>query len=112
MVLGQVAPWHRLDLPWEEAPHWDDISLDRDSQPSLEEVLAIRRERQAMVRGVVDSLTVEQLASEVTRTEPGWPKLENFSFKQCLLIVLNEEWEHRLYAERDLGALEAVGAIH
>jgi len=27
--------------------------------------------------------------------------------RECLLIVLNEEWEHRLYAERDLDALEA-----
>lgn len=23
-------------------------------------------------------------------------------FKECLLIVLDEEWEHRGYAERDL----------
>jgi hypothetical protein len=29
--------------------------------------------------------------------------------KKCLAIVLNEEWEHRLYAERDLSALEAEG---
>ena len=27
--------------------------------------------------------------------------------RECLLVVLNEEWEHRLYAERDLAALEA-----
>jgi hypothetical protein len=27
-------------------------------------------------------------------------------FKQCLRIVVNEEWEHRLYAERDLTSLE------
>jgi hypothetical protein len=27
--------------------------------------------------------------------------------RECLLIILNEEWEHRLYAERDPGALEA-----
>jgi hypothetical protein len=27
--------------------------------------------------------------------------------RECLLIVLNEEWEHRLYAERDLAVLEA-----
>jgi hypothetical protein len=25
----------------------------------------------------------------------------------CLLVILNEEWEHRLYAERDLDDLEA-----
>jgi uncharacterized protein YjbI with pentapeptide repeats len=37
---------------------------------------------------------------------PGWPRAEGFSFSECLRIVLNEEWEHRLYAERDLTALE------
>jgi len=28
--------------------------------------------------------------------------------RECLLVILNEEWEHRLYAERDLDALEAA----
>ena len=63
-------------------------------------------QRQAMVREVMESLTDEQLASNVTRTEPGWPQAEDFPVKECLRIVLNEEWEHRLYAERDLTALE------
>ena len=27
--------------------------------------------------------------------------------RECLLIVLNEEWLHPLYAERDLDVLEA-----
>ena len=31
---------------------------------------------------------------------------------RTLLCILNEEWEHRLYAERDLDALEAVSARH
>ena len=56
----------------------------------------------------MESLTDEQLATEVTRTEPGWPRVENFPFKACLRIVLNEEWEHRLYAERDLTSLETA----
>ena len=63
-----------------------------------------------MVRSVIEALTDEQLASTVTRTEPGWPQLEDFPLKECLLIVLNEEWEHRQYAERDLTALEASPA--
>ena len=105
MILGNASPWHPLDLPWDEAPGWDGIPWDRDAQPSLDEVLALRKERQAIVRDVIASLTDEQLASTVTRTEPGWPQIENFSFEQCLRIVLNEEWEHRLYAERDLDAL-------
>ena len=106
MMLGDASPWHPLDLPWDEAPGWDGIPWDREARPSLDEVLAVRRERQSTVRDVMKSLTDEQLASTVTRLEPGWPQIEAFPLKQCLLIVLKEEWEHRLYAERDLTALE------
>jgi len=106
MILGTASPWHPLDLPWDEAPGRDGIPWDREARPSLDEVLRVRSERQAMVREVMESLTDEQLASEVTRTEPGWPQAENFPVKECLRIVLNEEWEHRLYAERDLTSME------
>ena len=106
MVLGFSRPWHPLDLPWDEAPHWENIPWDREARPSLDEVLAVRKERQAMVRGVIEGLTERQLASTVSHLEPGWPHLKDFPLKECLLIVLNEEWEHRLYAERDLTALE------
>jgi hypothetical protein len=106
MVLGNASPWHPLDLPWDGAPGWDGIPWDRDARPSLDEVLAVRHQRQAMVRDVMASLTDGALASEVTRTEPGWPRLEGFPLEECLRIVLVEEWEHRLYAERDLTALE------
>jgi hypothetical protein len=109
MVLGNASPWHPLDLPWDEAPGWDEVPWDRNARPSLDDVLTVRRERQAMVRDVMASLDAEQLGSEVSRTESGWPQLESFPLKQCLLIVLNEEWEHRLYAERDLTALESGG---
>ena len=106
MILGNASPWHPWDLPWDEAPGWDGIPWDREARPSFEEVLTVRRERQAMVRRVVESLTDEQLAAGVTRTEPGWPRMENFPVKECLGTVLIEEWEHRLYADRDLTALE------
>jgi hypothetical protein len=29
--------------------------------------------------------------------------------KECLRIVFNEEWQHRLYAERDLDRLQKPG---
>jgi hypothetical protein len=107
MALGVASPWHPLDLPWDEAPGWDGIAWDRDARPSLDEVLGVRRERHAMVRGVIQGLTNEQLESKVTQMEAGWPQIENFPFKHCLGIVVNEEWEHRLYAERDLSSLSA-----
>jgi len=47
-------------------------------------------------------------------TEPvdgaGWPPARSFPVRECLLTILNEEWEHRLYAERDLDALEEAKA--
>ncbi|WP_457208065.1 DinB family protein [Nocardioides sp. P5_C9_2] len=105
MVLGDPRPWHPLDLPWDEAPGWEGIPWDREARPSLDEVLAVRRHRQAMVRDVIASLTPERLAEKVGCTAPGWPRLEDFPLAQCLSIVVNEEWHHRLYAERDLDAL-------
>jgi uncharacterized damage-inducible protein DinB len=107
MVLGRVSPWHPLDLPWDEAPGWDGVPWDRDARPGLDEVLAVRAERQELVRSVLGGLTEEQLAGSVDMTEPGWPQVEDFPLKECLLIVLNEEWQHRGYAERDLTVVEA-----
>jgi hypothetical protein len=106
MILGNPSPWHPLDLPWDEAPGWPGIPWDREARPSLDEVLALRAGRQAMVRDVIASLTDEQLASTVGQTAPGWPVIEDFPLKECLDILLIEEWEHRQYAERDLTVLE------
>jgi hypothetical protein len=33
---------------------------------------------------------------------PSWPPGHSYPVKEALLTVLNEEWQHRLYAERDL----------
>jgi hypothetical protein len=110
MVLGDPSPWHPLDLPWDEAPGWEGIPWDREVRPPLDEVLAVRRDRQAMVTSVIESLTPVQLASTVSQTAPGFPQLEAFPLRECLLIVLNEEWEHRGYAERDLAVLGASSA--
>ena len=37
----------------------------------------------------------------------GYPQAESFSERRCLQAIVNEEWEHRLYAGRDLDVLEA-----
>ncbi|MGZ4426657.1 MAG: DinB family protein [Nocardioidaceae bacterium] len=107
-ILGDPSPWNPLDLPWDEMPDTPGIPRDRKVRPSLDEVLALRRDRMATVRTVVDGLTDESLAGH---TEPvdgaGWPPPESFPVRECLLIVLNEEWHHRQFAERDLDALES-----
>ena len=107
-VIGhEPSPWHPLDLPWDEAPNDKGLPHDRSARPSLDEVLELRRTRQADVRRVIDGLTDEALAAETTAPDDaGWPPPRVFTVKDCLSIVLNEEWWHRTYAERDLAVLE------
>ena len=106
-LLGDPSPWDPLDLPWDEMPDTPGVPRDREVRPSLDEALALRRGRMATVRTVMDGLTDETLAASTERVEgPGWPPPESFPVREVLLIVLNEEWYHRIFAERDLDALE------
>jgi hypothetical protein len=42
-------------------------------------------------------------------TEPGYPESKSFPVRRCLGAIVNEEWEHRLFAERDLDVLTSRG---
>jgi hypothetical protein len=87
------------------------VPRDRDARPSLDAVLELRRDRISTVRQVIEGLTDESLDGHTEPVEaPGWPEPRSYPVRECLLIILNEEWEHRLYAERDLDALEAHSA--
>jgi uncharacterized damage-inducible protein DinB len=106
VLLGDPAPWDPLDLPWDEMPDTPGTPRDRSARPSLDTVLELRRDRMSTVREVIGGLTEESLAGHTTPVDaPGWPRPRAYPVRECLLIVLNEEWEHRLYAERDLDAL-------
>jgi len=105
VVLGDPSPWHPLDLPWDEAPAVEGVPWDRDVRPSLEEVLDVRATRRATVRSVLDDLDEAGLARAVSSATPFMSEAQGLTVAQCLTVVLNEEWEHRLYAERDLAAL-------
>jgi len=110
-ILGDPSPWDPLDLPWDEMPDTPGIPRDRDARPPLEAVLELRRDRMSTVREVVESLTDESLDGHTDPVEgPGWPRPRSYPVRECLQTILNEEWEHRLYAERDLDALQARGA--
>jgi DinB superfamily/Pentapeptide repeats (8 copies) len=105
-ILGQPSPWDRLDLPHDEMPDTPGVPRDRAARPSLDQVLALRADRMATVRQVLDRLTdaeLERMTEPVT--EPGYPAPDSFPVRRCLHTILSEEWQHRLYAERDLDAL-------
>jgi DinB family protein/pentapeptide repeat protein len=108
-LLGEESPWHPLDLPWDGMPDRPEIPRDRKARPALDEVLTLRRDRMMTVREYVDALTEETLAGQTKPLEaPGYPEPgESFPVRDCLRNILNEEWEHRRYAERDLDILTA-----
>jgi uncharacterized damage-inducible protein DinB len=108
-ILGDPSPWDPLDLPWDEMPDTPGVPRDRAARPSLDEALELRRGRMATVRQFIDGLTDASLKTDTEPVDaPGWPRPRSYPVRQCLLIILNEEWVHRLFAERDLDIVESV----
>lgn len=105
-ILGDRSPWDALDLPPEEFADGPEFARARGARPSLEEVLALRRSRTATVREFLQQLTEESLDSENIVEGPGWPLEGSYPVRTCLRIVLNEEWQHRLYVERDFDIMD------
>jgi hypothetical protein len=108
-VLDEPMPYHRLGLTHTSYPPADAVALgiDLEARPSFAEVMEVRENRIALVRGMVDSLTDNELERICTRTPaPGYPE-ELRTVGQCLCVVMDEECEHRRYAVRDLAVLEA-----
>ena len=108
-LLGDPSPWSPLGLPHDEMDDIPSVPRDREIRPSLDVVLAVRKERQATMREVFDKLTDDQLEGMTEPVlEPGYPESESFTVTRCLRCILNEEFEHRLYAERDLDLLATM----
>ena len=64
-------------------------------------------ERRAQIHGVLAG-TEQSLAADTTPVEgPGWPEPRSYPVRHCLLVVLNEEWEHHRFAVRDLDRLSS-----
>lgn len=107
-LLGEPSPWSPLGLPHDEMPEGLPVPRDLDARPGLDEVLALRADRMATVRAVLDDLTDERLEGMTDPvTEPGYPESDRFPVRRCLQAIVSEEWLHRLYVERDMDVLES-----
>ncbi len=109
-ILGDPSPYDPLDLPHTDMPPDPTVPNDPAARPSLDEVLALRADRMAVVRGVLAGLTDEALAGTTDPVPPpGYPQAGSYPVRRCLQGVLVEEFWHRRYAERDLDSLAARG---
>ena len=106
MVKGIAHPYHPWGLggSWLTSPrHW---GIDPEADPSLDQVLALRRERMDEVREVIVGAKGEELERNcVPPDSPGHPRKDH-TVLQCLHATLKEEWKHHRYAVRDLEVLE------
>ena len=69
-------------------------------------MLALRADRMATVREVIAGLTdADAGRDDRTGHRAGLPGAGELPVRRCLQAILTEEWEHRLYAERDLDLL-------
>lgn len=79
-------------------------AVDAGVPPPYEEVLAVRAERQAHVRNFLATATTESL--DEVRPNPNAPT-QSTTARQCVRVILEEEWEHLRFATRDLDGLDA-----
>ena len=108
MILDKPAPYHPIGLPQPGFTPADAAALgiELHAHPALAEVLDVRGTRMALVRGILDGLTDDDLERVCPRLPaPGYPQ-EPRSVGLCLGVVMKEECEHRRYAVRDLAVLE------
>jgi len=108
-VLNEAMPYHPIGLPqsWYPGADATALGIDLAAQPDYAEILAVRADRMAVVRLIVDGLADDDLGRRCHRSPaPGYPNEER-SVIECIGVVIDEEIEHYRFAVRDLAVLEA-----
>lgn len=109
-ILDVDAPFHEIGQIFDGAEEAGfDCSIFREGPIPYGEVLEVRAERQQMVTDFLASVTREQLAEE--RADPwGGPGGDwSPTVGDCVRVILEEEWAHLRYVQRDLVLLAGAG---
>jgi hypothetical protein len=108
-VLNEEMPYHPIGIPqsWYPAEAATALGIDLTSEPSYDEIQAVRGDRMTVIRRIVTGLTDDDLGWPAQRVPaPGYPEEERL-VAECLAVVMNEEIDHYRYAVRDLAVLES-----
>ena len=98
-ILGET--FHPLGMSNTGSADFGWPGVDRDADPTFDDVLAARAQRSARLREYLDGVTPAELSREVEVLENGTTPVA-----ECLYTVFEEEFEHNRYAVRDLAVLE------
>jgi uncharacterized damage-inducible protein DinB len=106
VVLGEERPYHPVALPPSFVTDLVDVGIDDRTEPTFDEVLAAREDRQAVVRRLLEGVTREELARRCDQNPAsGYPAETTHVVLDCIHGVIDEEWAHHGYAVRDLEKL-------
>jgi hypothetical protein len=102
-VLGESQPYHPLGLVPAFLGDGSQLGLTTSATPSFDEVVAVREERMAKVARYLATVTPDDLSNpRALNDDTGYPPAIEHTVLQCLHVVMDEEWNHHRYAERDL----------
>lgn len=106
-VLGITEPFTPMGLGPPYVMDQDQNELDPAARPSLEEVLAVRARQAAEVDAWLVAVRPDQLSEAApVPDDDRWPAYaRGRTVRQCLGTVLNEDWAHHRFCERDLDKL-------
>jgi hypothetical protein len=99
-ILG--GDFHPFGLPNTGSVDFQWPGLDSTAAPSYDEVLAARAQRADRFRAWLDELEAADLTRQVEVLENGTATVQD-----CVFTVLEEEFEHNRYADRDLALIES-----
>lgn len=106
MVNREPQPYHPWGIPSSSVTN---PAIDPAARPTVEQILRVRSARMADVRATIESLTPGELARTCVPPDASGHPAEQHSVLHCLHVILDEEWEHSRYANRDLDILAAAG---
>jgi len=112
-VLGLTEPFTAMGLASPFVPDQEELGLDQSARPGLDEVLIVRDRQASEIEAWLGEVTPEQLAERApVPDDDRWPPYaKGRRVQQCLVTVLNEEWEHHGFCRRDLDTLSRRGIV-
>jgi hypothetical protein len=99
-VLADPHPYHPLGYPHDVPEEWEGLGLDMEARPPLDVVVDLRRQRMASIAELLRGASDHDLSRTVASPNGG-----TATVGACVGVVVNEEWWHNRYANRDLDVL-------
>jgi hypothetical protein len=100
-------PFHPIGMPASFTTNGAEFGIDESAAPTLGEILSVRGERIADLRAYLAQVPQEELDRvRGPNTAIGCPPPAERTAVKCLQVIVNDQWAHVQFANRDLATLE------